>query len=137
MRQVDKHKLPRVNGSQLDAAGRRPRRLVLVAVLQTARPQCSRLWSHRAALISEICCPQVQNQGKLLSIWQLQFHLQSLNNKHPLSHLQRDVDAVGFTVTGTVSGSWWSLPTGAGPWLCPHSHAEPRLGKEMVKEHPG
>ena len=142
LRRVDKHKLPRVNSSQLDAAGHRPRKLVLAVVLQTARPQCSRRWSDRAVLISEICCPQVQNRGKLLSIWQLQFHLHLLlcyldNNKHPLSHLQRDVDAVGFTVTGTVSGSWWPLPTGAGPWLCPHSYAEPRLGKEMVKEHPG
>ena len=119
LRRVDKHKLPRVNSSQLDAAGHRPRKLVLAVVLQTARPQCSRLWSDRAVLISEICCPQVQNRGKLLSIWQLQFHLHLLlcyldNNKHPLSHLQRDVDAVGFTVTGTVSGSWWPLELALG-----------------------
>ena len=61
-----------------------PRKLVLASVFWTARLQCNRLWSltnghlSRAVFIFKLCLPQTQNRGKLLSICQLQFHLQEV-----------------------------------------------------------
>lgn len=58
--------------------------------------------------------------------------------------MQWDIEAVEFTATGTGSRSWWPSPTGAGtktsitdPWFFPYLSAELRLGREVVKEHPG
>ena len=38
---------------------------------------------------------------------------------------------------GPSTPTEWLVTPVTDPWLCPDSHAEPRLGKDMVKEHPG
>ena len=62
------------------------------------------------------------------------------NTHHPLSDLQWDIEAIECT----GSRSWWPSPTGTGtktfitdPWFFPYLSAELRLGREVVKEHPG
>ena len=66
LRRVDKHKLPPVTAPSLDAAGRRPRKLVLASEFWTASLQWNRLCcltnAHlsRAVFISKLCLPQTK-----------------------------------------------------------------------------
>ena len=99
--------------------------------------------SDRAAFISDPCCSRTWNRGKLLNIYQLQFHLQEGEITIPSIR-----SAVGHRSNGvhndcTGSRSWWPLPAGAGtktsitdPWLGLHPHTETRLGRKVIKEHP-